>query len=116
MVKVNGTAKLLQSDEDVEVPIFAQLADYLSSDVYSITVDDDGLLTGVSTDPEEDDTLFTAYLPFSILESLAGSCTIAGPVGCFLVVDDVVDLVLLDVVQFLVGRGGDDCRGACCFG
>lgn len=30
MVKVKGTAKLFPPDEDVEVPIFAQFADYLS--------------------------------------------------------------------------------------
>lgn len=33
----------------------------------AIAVDDDGLLTGVSTDPEEDDTLHVAYLPLSIV-------------------------------------------------
>lgn len=71
MVKVKGTAKLFLPDEDIEVPILAQLADYLSPEVRAITVDDDGLLTGVSTDPEEDDTLFVAYLPFSIVGSLA---------------------------------------------
>lgn len=76
MVKVKGTAKLFQSEEDVEVPILAQLADYLSPKVRAITVDNDGFLAGVSTDPEEDDTLFVAYLPFSIFESLADCYTI----------------------------------------
>jgi hypothetical protein len=32
---------------------------------------DDGLLTGVSTNPEEDDTLFLAYIPFPLCGSLA---------------------------------------------
>ncbi|KAJ5906116.1 uncharacterized protein N7473_003032 [Penicillium subrubescens] len=58
MVKVKGTAKLFLPDENIEIQILAQFADYLSSEVRAITVDDNGLLTGVSTDPEEDDTLF----------------------------------------------------------
>ena len=76
MVKVKGTAKLFPPDEDVEIPIFAPLADYLSSEVRAITVDDDGFLTGLSTDPEEDDTLFVAYIPFAMAESLAGCPTV----------------------------------------
>lgn len=42
----------------------------------AITVDDNGLLTGVSTDPEEDDTFFVAYLPLSLCPSLANCPTI----------------------------------------
>ncbi|KAJ5223263.1 hypothetical protein N7468_007805 [Penicillium chermesinum] len=76
MVKVKGTAKLFLPDEDVEIPVSAHFADYLSPHVRAITVDDDGLLAGVSTDPEEDDTLFVAYLPFSSLESLTDCRTI----------------------------------------
>ncbi|KAJ5617361.1 hypothetical protein N7537_002475 [Penicillium hordei] len=76
MVKVKGTAKLFPPDEDVEVPILAQFADYLSPEVRAVTVDDDGLLAGVSTDPEEDDTPFVAYIPFSVAESLADCRTI----------------------------------------
>lgn len=76
MVKVKGTSKLFPPDEDVEVPILAQFIDYLSPEVCAITVDNDGLFTGVSTDPEEDDTLFVAYLPFSIVGSLANCHTI----------------------------------------
>lgn len=76
MVKVKGTAKLFPPDEDVEITILAQFADYLSPEVRAITVDDDGLLAGVSTDPEEDDTPFVAYLPFSMAESLADCRTI----------------------------------------
>ncbi|KAL5339675.1 hypothetical protein BJX70DRAFT_407981 [Aspergillus crustosus] len=44
--------------------------------VGAITVDDDGLLTGVSTDPEGDDTFFIGYLPLSICQSLADCPTI----------------------------------------
>lgn len=70
-----GTAKLFRPDEDVEITILAQFADYLSPEVCAITIDNDGLLR-VSTDPVEDDTLFIAYLLFSIAESLADCCTI----------------------------------------
>lgn len=63
IVEVKGTAKLLQPD-DVEVPILGRFADYLS------------LLPGILTDPGEDDTLFIAYLPFSMVESLADCPTV----------------------------------------
>ena len=76
MIKIKGTTKLFPPDEDAEVPIFAQFTDYLSLEVRAITVNDDGLLTGVLTDLEEDDTLFVAYLLFSIVESLANCHTI----------------------------------------
>jgi serine/threonine protein kinase len=58
-------------DEDAEIPILSQFADYLSLEVRAVTVNDDGLLTGISTDPNEDDTIFLAYLPFSITQSLS---------------------------------------------
>ncbi|KKK24894.1 hypothetical protein ARAM_000123 [Aspergillus rambellii] len=44
MVKVKGTAKVFPPDEDKEVPILAQFADYLSPEARAVTVDDDGLL------------------------------------------------------------------------
>ena len=66
MIKFKGTARMFQPD-DVDVRILAQLADYLSPEVRAVTVDDDGLLTRVSTDPEEDDTLYVAYIPLSIV-------------------------------------------------
>lgn len=71
MIKLHGTAKLFPPEEDKELLILAQFADCLSPEVRAITVDNNGLLTGVSTDPEEDDTLFLAYVPFSKCESLA---------------------------------------------
>lgn len=76
MVKVKGTAKLFPPEEDRELSILARFADYLSPEVRAITVDDDGLLTGVSTNPEEDDTLFLAYIPFPLCGSLADCRTI----------------------------------------
>ena len=54
MVKVKGTVKLFPLDEDIEVLVMAQFADYLSPKVRVITVGNDGLLAGVSTDLEED--------------------------------------------------------------
>ncbi|CAI7596791.1 unnamed protein product [Penicillium glandicola] len=76
LIKVKGTAKLFPPDEDVENSILAQFADYLSPEVRAITVDDGGLLTGVSIDPGEDDTPFVAYIPFSLCPSLADCSTI----------------------------------------
>jgi hypothetical protein len=76
MVKVKGTAKLFPPEEDRELSILARFIDYLSPDVRAIIVDDDGLLTGVLTNPEEDDTLFLAYIPFSLCGSLADCRTI----------------------------------------
>jgi hypothetical protein len=72
MTKVKGTAKLFPPDEDLNVPILAQFADYLSPQISAVTVDNDGLISKVSTDPMEDDTEFIAYLPFSTTESLHG--------------------------------------------
>ncbi|OQE13758.1 hypothetical protein PENSTE_c046G00750 [Penicillium steckii] len=53
MIKIKGIAKLFPPDEDIEI------------------IDENGLLAGVSTDPEEDDTPFVAYPPISVVESLA---------------------------------------------
>lgn len=69
MIKVKGTAKLFPPDEDVEVPILARFADYLSPKVRAVTVDDQGLISEVSKDPKED-LFFIGYLPFSTTESL----------------------------------------------
>ncbi|KAK9847242.1 hypothetical protein MYU51_019697 [Penicillium brevicompactum] len=76
LIKVKGTAKLFPPEEDIETSVLAQFADSLSPEVRAITVNDDGLLTGVSIDPEEDDTFFVGYLPLSICQSLAGCPTI----------------------------------------
>ena len=76
MIKIRGSAKLFPPEEDIELSILARFADYLSPEIRAITVDDDGLLTGVSTDPEEDDAIFLAYPPFSLCGSLADCRTI----------------------------------------
>ncbi|CAI7578209.1 unnamed protein product [Penicillium discolor] len=76
LIKVKGTAKLFPPDEDIENSVLAQFADYLSPKVRAFTVDDDGLLTGVSTNPEEVETFFIGYIPFSLCQSLAHCATI----------------------------------------
>lgn len=76
LTKVKGTAKLFPPGEDVETSVLEQFADYLSPEVRAITVNDDGLLTGVSTNPEEDDTFFIGYIPFSLCPSLADCPTV----------------------------------------
>lgn len=76
MIKIKGTAKIFPPEEDLEVPLLAQFADYLSPKVRAVSVDDDGLITEVSTDPEEDETFYVAYLPFSTTESLHDCRTI----------------------------------------
>ncbi|KAF2454983.1 kinase-like domain-containing protein [Lineolata rhizophorae] len=70
MVKIKGTAKLFPPDEDKKTLILAQFADYLSLEVRAVTANDDGLLSALSTDPEEDDTTFVPYLPFSTYSKL----------------------------------------------
>ncbi|EWZ30293.1 hypothetical protein FOZG_16453 [Fusarium oxysporum Fo47] len=65
-----STAKFFPPEEDVEVPILAQFADYLSPKVRAVTVDDEGLIVEVSADPEQDDTGFIGYLPFTATKSL----------------------------------------------
>ncbi|CAG8887275.1 unnamed protein product [Penicillium egyptiacum] len=62
MVKVKGTAKLFPPEEDRELSILARFANYLSPEVRAITVDDDGLLTGLPTDLEEDYTLYFLHM------------------------------------------------------
>ncbi|CAG8285577.1 unnamed protein product [Penicillium nalgiovense] len=61
-IKVKGTAKIFPPGEDVEASVLARFADYLSPEFRVITVDDDGFLTGVSTDPEEDTSKTTDVL------------------------------------------------------
>ncbi|KAL3469309.1 kinase-like domain-containing protein [Aspergillus californicus] len=76
VVNLRGTAKVFPLDEDLEVQTLANLADHLSPKVYAISVDDDGLLTGASTDLEDDRSLFIAYLPLSMCPSLASCRTV----------------------------------------
>lgn len=75
-IRLKGTSKLFQIEQNVELEVMARFADHLSSEIRAVTVDDDGMITEVSTDPKEDGTHFVAYLPFSIVESLADCRTI----------------------------------------
>ncbi|KAI1262373.1 hypothetical protein F5Y18DRAFT_430270 [Xylariaceae sp. FL1019] len=76
MIKIKGTAQIFPPDEDLEVPLLAGFVDYLAPQVQAVSVDNDGLITQVSTDPEEDDTEHIGYLPFSMVESLHGCRTV----------------------------------------
>lgn len=76
LIKVKGNARYFEPREDIEISVLAPLADHLSPEVRAITVNDDGLLTGVSTDPEEDDTFFIGYTPFSLCSSLQHCSTV----------------------------------------
>ncbi|KAG4441811.1 hypothetical protein IFR05_002735 [Cadophora sp. M221] len=76
MVKLKGTSKIFPPDEGHEIQILARFADYLSPQVRAATFDDDGLITGVSTDPYEDDTIFPPHFPFATVPSLADCRTI----------------------------------------
>lgn len=70
MIRIKGTAKLFPRGEDVEVSILERFMDYLSPEASAVTVNDDGLISKVTTDLEDDDTVFVGYLPFSAVESL----------------------------------------------
>lgn len=81
MIKDQGHRQTVSAREDKECLFLAKFADYLSPEVLVVIVNDDGLLTGVSTDSNEDDSLFVAYIPFSMIKSLpdcsrADCCTI----------------------------------------
>ncbi|PVH98664.1 hypothetical protein DM02DRAFT_595594 [Periconia macrospinosa] len=76
MITIKGTVKLFPPEADAEIPILARFVDYLSPEIRAVTVDDEGLITAVSTDPEEVDVEFIGYLPFSTTESLHDCRTI----------------------------------------
>ncbi|APA08479.1 hypothetical protein SS1G_02174 [Sclerotinia sclerotiorum 1980 UF-70] len=76
MIKIKGFLTNLPAEEEVERSILAQFADYLSPEVRAVQLDPDGLIYGVSLDPEENETSFVPYPPFSIVKSLAGCRTI----------------------------------------
>lgn len=76
MVKLKGTGRLFPPEENLEVFVLAQFADNLAPGVYAVMVDDDGLLSAISTDPLDDDVLFLAYIPFALAKSLSGCRTI----------------------------------------
>jgi len=76
MTKVKGTAKLFPPEEEIEVSILSRFADFLSPEIRAVTVDDEGLISGLSTDLEEDGTMFIGYPSFLTTEPLHDCRTI----------------------------------------
>ncbi|KAI1967587.1 hypothetical protein LOZ56_005478 [Ophidiomyces ophidiicola] len=62
--------------EGIEIDILTKYIDKLSLDVCSITVDNQGKLVSVSSDPEDDDTMAIYYPPYSQPTSLHDSLVI----------------------------------------
>ncbi|KAI2083893.1 hypothetical protein LOZ36_005287 [Ophidiomyces ophidiicola] len=63
-------------EEGIEIDILTKYIDKLSLDVCSITVDNQGKLVSVSSDPEDDDTMAIYYPPYSQPTSLHDSLVI----------------------------------------
>lgn len=76
MIKVIGTSKIFPSDESRELKLLSQFVDYLSPEVRAVTFDNDGLITGVSTDASEDETIYIPYFPLASIPSLSDCRTI----------------------------------------
>src|SRR5882757_1527300 len=64
---VTGPKKLLPAEEGLEIEILKRHIDQLGPNVHSITVDDDGLLVSISSDPEDDKTPDFNILPLALL-------------------------------------------------
>ncbi|KAL9095522.1 MAG: hypothetical protein Q9165_002393 [Trypethelium subeluteriae] len=73
---VKGPPKLLPDGEGKEINVLKRHIDQLARNVHSITVDDEGLLISVSTDPEEDPTLVTHFPRFATAPSLHDCSTV----------------------------------------
>ncbi|KAF2254154.1 hypothetical protein BU26DRAFT_417711, partial [Trematosphaeria pertusa] len=76
IIKVKGTAKLFSPKENVEVTILGRFVNYLLPEVRAVTVNNEELISKVSTDLEEDNTFFIRYLPFSTTKLLYDCRTI----------------------------------------
>ncbi|KAL9072452.1 MAG: hypothetical protein Q9157_005098 [Trypethelium eluteriae] len=73
---VKGSPKLLPDDDTKEIDVLKRHIDQLARNVYSITVDDEGLLVSVSTNPEEDPTLITHFPRYATAPSLQDCSTV----------------------------------------
>ncbi|KAF2234720.1 hypothetical protein EV356DRAFT_141961 [Viridothelium virens] len=73
---VNGPNKLLPAEQGKEIDILRRHIDGLSRNVYSITVDDEGLLVSISTSLEDDPTLIPHYPRYANAPSLQECPTI----------------------------------------
>ena len=76
MLTIKGKVEQFPPFEDKEPLIIARHIDNLSPSVHAFTVDDEGLLVGVSTDEKDDRTFFISYPRFSDVESLADCRTV----------------------------------------
>ncbi|RDW93957.1 uncharacterized protein DSM5745_01279 [Aspergillus mulundensis] len=68
---IKSHIKFLPPFGEVKIPNLANILDVVSPQVTELSFDGNGLLTGVSTDPEKDQTWLLANLPFSLCTSLA---------------------------------------------
>lgn len=75
-INVNGSVESLPPEKEVEVEVVRRHIDHLSPSVHSITVDDDGLLVSVSSNPADDTTLIGHFPRFAKCPSLQGCQTI----------------------------------------
>jgi serine/threonine protein kinase len=73
---VSGPKTLLPPEEDKEIVVLERYINQLPYNAYAITVDDNGLLVSVSTNPEDDPTLIPYYPRYSDAPSLQGCLTI----------------------------------------
>ncbi|KAI1972046.1 hypothetical protein LOZ53_006209 [Ophidiomyces ophidiicola] len=74
--RVEGPLSLMPPEEGIEIDILKKYIDKLSLGVCSITVDNQGKLVSVSSDPEDDDTMAIYYPPYSQATSLHDSLVI----------------------------------------
>ncbi|KAL3421445.1 hypothetical protein PVAG01_07890 [Phlyctema vagabunda] len=75
-IKITGTAKIFPWVSNEELEFLGHFMDFLSPEVRSVSVDDDRLITELTTDPKEDGSLVTPYPRLSTVETLAGCHTI----------------------------------------
>ncbi|KAF2463935.1 uncharacterized protein BDR25DRAFT_337634 [Lindgomyces ingoldianus] len=73
---VSGPKKLLPPEEEKEIVVLERYINQLPHNAHAITVDDNGLLVSVSTNPEDDPTLIPYYARYSDAPSLQGCLTI----------------------------------------
>ncbi|KZF19127.1 hypothetical protein L228DRAFT_251216 [Xylona heveae TC161] len=73
---INGSIKFIPPEEDKDIDVLKRYIDHLAPSVYSITVDDDGLLTSVSSAPEDDPLLTIHYPRYAKSPSLQSCSTI----------------------------------------
>ena len=67
---INGSTKFLPPEEGREIDVLKRYIDLLAQNVHSITVDDEGLLVSVSSNPEDDQTQIIHYPRYSKVPSL----------------------------------------------